>query len=74
MPWHDLAEIQAWERINGPVGEERDDLRMGILASVMAAPHTKGSVSAMDYMPFREKPKQSSSEMLSLLEHAARAE
>lgn len=73
MPWHDLAEIQAWERINGPVGELRGDLRMGILASVMAAPHTKGSVSAMDYMPFVEKSEQSSAEMLTLLEHAARS-
>ena len=73
MPWHDLAEIKAWETLNGPVGGWREDLRMSILAAVIHSPNSKKALSAMDFMPYVEKRKQSSAEMMSVLEHAARA-
>jgi hypothetical protein len=50
----ELAEWRAFEQIEGPFGESRADLRMGILASVCAAPYHKRGARPLkpeDFIP-----------------------
>lgn len=60
---HDLAEYMALERIEGPFGDLRADMRAGIVASAvvnhsMSPPKTP--TKPMDFMPFvkRQAPVQ----------------
>ena len=56
MSSHELAEWMAFERVEGPVGEMRDDLRTGIMASTVANVNRKrGSrpFTPADFMPYK---------------------
>ena len=54
----DLAEYMALERIDGPFGEQRADLRAGIIASTVAN-HSmsppKQAMRPVDFMPFARR-------------------
>ena len=57
MSARELAEWQAFDDID-PIGDERIDLLVGILASVMANPHRKRGARAFkpsDFMPFIDR-------------------
>lgn len=54
----ELAEYMALERVDGPIGEARADLRAGILASAMvnhSAHPPKSPVTPLTFMPFAPK-------------------
>lgn len=51
----DLTEYMAFERIDGPIGEVRADLRAGIVASTVAnhgMSPPKSPLRPIDFMPF----------------------
>ena len=57
-----------------PFGEERDDLRTGILASTMAnVMSTKGKSVPMDFMPFAKRPRHKMAGMIDTLRATAHA-
>lgn len=60
MSGRELSEWMAYDRLS-PIGEERADLRAGIVSSVIANTHrTKGDpFKPQDFMPFLEKPRNS---------------
>ena len=55
LPAKDWAELEALDRID-PFGPERGDLRMGVLASLIANVHRDpkktGAFKPIDFMPF----------------------
>lgn len=54
-----LAEWEAYQQME-PFGEDRADMRAGIIASTIANVYLKKGakpLSALDFMPFVEKPK-----------------
>jgi Protein of unknown function (DUF4035) len=56
MSAREFVEWSAYEALE-PFGEWRADLRMGILASVMASPYRKREAPPLrpaDFMPFRD--------------------
>lgn len=55
----ELAEYMALERIDGPIGEARADLRAGIVASAVAnhgMSPPKTPARPVDFMPFQARP------------------
>lgn len=68
MSARELAEWMAFDRIS-PIGEDRADLRAGIIASVIANSHrVKGDpFTPADFMPFIEKPKATPADALEQL-------
>jgi hypothetical protein len=70
-----IAEWMAFQQVS-PFGEEREDLRTGILASTiynMAGKVSKGVKRPIDFMPkFKDEPKrQTGKEMLNVLKSMA---
>lgn len=67
MSSKDIAEAMAYDRIN-PFGKERDDLRSGIIASVIANVNRSSKTKAFkpgDFMPdFSQKKKESENKQL----------
>lgn len=61
----EFDEWMALDRIDPCITEYRDDLRMAILAQVMAAPYSKHTPKIEDFMPkFREPKKQQTPEQI----------
>ena len=66
---HQFAEWIAYDGLE-PFGEERADLRNGIVASVVAnANRGKGQAAKRptDFMPFYKKPRQTSDQLLAAM-------
>jgi hypothetical protein len=59
MSGAELTEWMAYEAVDGVLGEQRADLRAGIVAATMANCHrSKGpAFKPQDFMPYLEKPK-----------------
>lgn len=73
MSAHDIAEYQALELVDGPIGESRADLRAGILASAfvnhsMSPP--KEPSRPLDFMPFARGKSRQPIRLASAVEHA----
>ena len=69
----ELTEWQAFEAIDGPIGNQRADLRSGIVAATVANCHRSSKSAAFkpqDFMPFVERPKQSPEAMAEMLAQA----
>lgn len=67
----ELTEWMAFDAVE-PFGEQRDDLRAGIVASTMANCHrSRGpAFKPQDFMPFAEKPKADPAAALQALRNA----
>jgi hypothetical protein len=73
MSSHELSEWMAFEAIDGPIGNQRADLRAGIVAATLANCHRSSKSTAFkpqDFMPFVDRPKQSQETMAEMLAHA----
>ena len=66
MPSSVFVEYMAAYQMD-PWGEDRADLRMGILAATVAAPHTKQRLSPSDFIPKFQPAEQKSTADLELL-------
>lgn len=67
----ELAEYMAMERIDGPIGEVRADLRAGIVASAVAnhgMSPPKSPTRPLDFMPYQRRPAESI-RLLNAVEH-----
>lgn len=70
-------EFQGWVRFYAldPWGDQRADLRMGILASTLANLHAKRGaryIRPQDFMPFQELVRQSTAEVRAKMQAFAR--
>ncbi len=59
----EFADWMAWARIRGTFGEERADLRNGILCSLLVNVATafsgkRGKAKATDFMPYHREPER----------------
>ena len=59
----ELAEWMALERIEGPRGEDREDIRQGHAAMINAAAHGLKDAKLNDFMPCVPKPELSDDEL-----------
>ena len=59
MSSRELSEWMAYERVDGPVGPQREDLRAGIIAATVANCHRSKGVAfkPTDFMPYYERPR-----------------
>ena len=67
----EVAEYMALERIDGPIGELRADLRAGIVASTVAnhgMSPPKTPMRPLDFMPFQRRPAETI-KLASAVEH-----
>lgn len=73
MSGREVQEWMAFDRIS-PIGDDRADLRSGIVASVIANCHrTKGEpFTPQDFMPFMDKPRATPEEALGQLRNLKR--
>ena len=65
----DVAWWEAFEEVDGPIGEQRADLRAGIIAaSIVNMLRDRKSTAAkpIDFMPFAERPQQTQDQMLNV--------
>lgn len=65
----DSAEISEWmayQRLVGPLGPEREDLRAAIIASTIAnfAPYNKKYYKVSDFMPYHKEHKNDDDQIL----------
>jgi hypothetical protein len=73
MSSHELSEWMAFEAIDGPIGNQRADMRAGIIAATIANCHRTAKskpFSHLDFMPYAEKPKTSQEQMAEMLAKA----
>ena len=66
----ELAEWMALERIEGPRGEDREDIRQGHAAMINAAAHGLKDAKLKDFMPCVPKPELSEEQIADKVKQA----
>lgn len=60
MPASEIAQWQAYEQVTGPLGAERADLHMAILAAVVANTASRRNRKPADFLPKWDRARQQS--------------